>query len=277
MPADLHVHTSCSDGLEDPERVVDAAIAVGLDHLAVTDHDTLEGYLRARRYLATLEPSPALTLVPGIEVSTSYEGRDVHVLGYYLESLSSELSSRLTEIRERRARRALTTADKLSDAGYPVSSDDLRASGATVNRTALARLLVARGVVPDTGAAFKLLIGRGTTFYTPRDDIPTVHAVELIAAAGGIPVVAHPALYHVEDLIPLLVEHGLRGIEAFHSEQTPQQSAELLEIAERWDLLVTGGSDWHQDPVHPARIGEVSYPREYLERFLAADPRRQRP
>lgn len=272
MFADLHVHTWFSDGLWPPDAVVEAALDRGLTHLAIADHDTLEGYRSARGYLEA-DPSPRITLIPAVEISTAYEGRDVHILGYYLEEMASWFDDELREIRERRAERTLMTAAKLESAGYPIHPSMLETSGITINRTALARLLVSEKVTASTSEAFELLIGSKTPFYTPRDDMETIHAVEAIQGQGGLAVIAHPALYNVEDLIPLLKEHGLAGIEAFHSEQTIGQKERLAMLADQLGLLVTGGSDWHQDPIHPAKIGEVTYPERYLERFLAADPR----
>lgn len=274
MLADLHVHTNFSDGLWPPEAVVDVAVEYGVSIFAIADHDTMSGTQAASTYLAeNPDLSEQVTLIPALEISTSIEGRDAHLLAYFLESLGPSLTAELDGIRERRSKRSLNTADKLNAAGYPVSAAMLEASNETVNRVNLARLLVSKGVVNTVEDAFDTLIGEGAPFFTPQDDLDLLKAIRLVREQGGVTVLAHPALYHLTDLIPMLSRNGLMGIEAFHSEQSPEQSQELISIADKLDLLVTAGSDWHQDKVHPARIGEVLYPEEYLEQFLATDPR----
>lgn len=272
--ADLHVHTNCSDGLASPEEVIDAAIEQGITHIAITDHDTMDGVFRAQEYLASHKSlSSKITLIPGVEVSSTDGDNDVHMLGYFIEDMSAQMKAELFDAQMRREVRSLKIADALGEAGYPISSEILVDSGQTINRTSIARLLMSAGAVSSVSAAYETLIGTGCPFHIERDDMKAVRALKLISDSGGLSVIAHPALYGVAYLIESYAKLGLCGVEAYHSEQTLEEARHLALLADSYGLLVTGGSDWHQDPVHPARIGETQLPEHYLESFLAADPR----
>ena len=195
MRSDLHVHTSCSDGLETPENIVLQSAEIGLGYLSITDHDTMAGYRRARRFLGDHpDISEKLTLIPGMEISSVAGERDVHMLAYFIDDISLELSSELEMADRRRADRSFAVADKLAEAGYPIDRSRLRESGTTVNRVTIARILVEEGSVTSVGEAFRTLIGKGCPYYVDRGDIDARHAIKLILARGGIPVMAHPAL-----------------------------------------------------------------------------------
>lgn len=276
MRSDLHVHTSCSDGAESPEKVVSMAVDANVDVLAICDHDTMEGYHRARAFIQDdKDISARLTLVPGMEVTTAFEGHDVHMLAYFIDELSDEFADELERAKVRRSTRALRIAEKLKAAGFHIDATELLDSGETVNRVNVARALVSAGDVSSVGEAFATLIGEGCPYYVDREDIPSDRAIELIRASGGIPVLAHPAHYHVEYLIEAFAICGLRGIEAYHSEQSEDDAARLVQTAARLGLLVTGGSDSHEDDIHPGGIGDVQIGEEHLSAFLAADPRKR--
>ena len=252
------------------------ALEADLDYLAICDHDTMEGSLVARDYLAA-NPDIArkLTLIPGMEVTTAFDGHEVHMLAYFIDQMSDELAEELYQAGVRRSTRALRIAEKLHAAGYHIDPVELEASGETVNRVNVARALVNAGEVASVSEAFATLIGQGCPYYVDREEIPSDRAIELILGSGGIPVVAHPAHYHVEYLIEAFALYGARGIEAYHSEQSAEDASRLVETANRLGLIVTGGSDSHEDDIHPGGIGSVQIGDEFLTAFLAADPRKR--
>lgn len=283
---ELHAHTDASDGLDTARELLDKAREAGIEYLAITDHDTVEGYLAAERHLISdaaglrgAEDAPAntmarpLQLIPGIEISSQYEGRDVHMLGYYFDPTHEPLLDKLEQARLRRTERSAHMAEALRHDGYPVSVELLDERGMTINRTNIARLLIQGGVVDSIDQAFATLLGDDAKYYVDREDISSIEAIELIISAGGLPVIAHPHLYRVDDLIEPLAEHGLRGVEAYHIEHSAFDAARLAHEAQRSGLLVTGGSDWHGDQLHGASLGASLLPQRYLEEFLAADPR----
>lgn len=273
LRADLHIHTSFSDGLFPPERVIDRVVKANLNYFAITDHDTMGAYPRARDYLSSLDISNTPTLIPGLEISTKMDGRDIHMLGYYVENMCPELIDELDRAEKSRKTRSIAIVGKLEDAGYPISCKEFEGGKATLNRTTIARILQDAGAIPSVEYAYDNLIGEGCPYYVDRQDIPTPRAIQLICMSGGLPVMAHPALYHVVDLIEPCMEYGLRGVEAFHGDHTPEQAASLAALGDRLGLIVTGGSDWHGDPLHTCDIGHIDIPGHYLEEFLAADPR----
>ncbi|NTU88994.1 MAG: PHP domain-containing protein [Actinobacteria bacterium] len=267
------MHTSASDGTKSPSETIDAALALGITHLAITDHDTMDGYREARTYLDE-HPGYArrLTLISGIEVSSQYAGMDVHILGYFIEGSAPELFSALEGARKRRADRALSIARALQADGYPITPEELLASGKTVNRAAIARSLVEAGAIATSGEAFATLIGRGCPYYIERSDLLPSEAIRLILRSGGVPVLAHPWLCKAMIRIEPLTEEGLMGVEAYHATNPPQVATVLEAYASSLGLLITGGSDWHGDTIHSAMLGSVDYPDRCLEKFLAVRP-----
>ena len=209
-------------------------------------------------------------LVPGVEITTRYDKRAVHMLGYFIDPTSSALVEYLDENRRKRADRVYKMADLLHEHGYPVCADDLRATGETPNRPLLGRLLVERGCVADVDEAFKKLLGSTSPCYVDVVYPDTIEAMRLIAEAGGYAFVAHPARYRIVDLIGRFAREGMTGLEAYQTLQTPEQSAELVEIAQSLGLGISGGSDWHGDKVRRAQLGGAGLTEEQYHAFLAA-------
>lgn len=273
--ADLHVHSSCSDGIFAPSKVLEHARRAGLSYLSITDHDSFEGYRRAAEYLAdpVRDPRAYPVLVPGMELSCMHDGRDVHMLAYFATAPSPALAQAMDAARMQRVRRARRIVELLAADGFPISEDDLVSRGMSFNRVNVARLLFERGSIPSVDYFFSHLAGRGCHYHIERHEMEPALAIELIRESGGIPVIAHPAHYHVVDLIEPLSSEGLGGVEAYHASHALPVARELEELADRLGLLVTGGSDWHGDSTHAEHIGETRLPRHCLEKFLAADPR----
>jgi predicted metal-dependent phosphoesterase TrpH len=245
---DIHVHSSASDGTEPPADLVRAAAAAGLDVVALTDHDTTSGWATAAEAL----PS-GLTLVRGAEISCEIDGVSMHLLAYLFDPSHEGLAEEMGMAFDDRTPRAKAIIAKLADAGYPVVWQDvvdLLEAGATVGRPHIADVLVAKGVVPDRNTAFTQLLHNDGPFFVDHYYVDPVKAVQLVRAAGGVPVFAHPAASHrgrtVDDsVITKLADAGLAGIEVDHRDNPPDARVRLREIAAELGLLVTGASDYH--------------------------------
>lgn len=262
--ADLHMHSSASDGTLDATRIADlAAQTEGLHAISITDHDSLAALEDARLSCAMHD----VDFVPGVEITTRHAGRAVHMLGYFVDANSSALAGFLDENRRRRAERVCKMADLLHDQGYPVCAEDLLASEETPNRPLLARLLLQRGCVSSVDDAFRQLLGSSSPCYIDAVYPETIEAMRLIAEAGGCSFAAHPARYRIVDLIARFAREGMTGLEAYHTMQSPAQSAELVEIAHDLGLGVSGGSDWHGDDVHRAHLGGCGLSEDQFRSF----------
>lgn len=275
---DLHLHTTASDGLLDPPALVAEAQRRDVSVLSVTDHDTVAGLDPA----ADAARRRGIRFVPGIEISTTSAGQEIHILGYFLDPRDGALLSFLEGTRAARIGRLRAIAAKLRDLGIVVDVEPLLASGkpGTVGRPHLARALVREGYVGSFDEAFDLYLAQGRPAYVERPDVAPARAIEVIAAARGIPVLAHPGLYQADGIIPSLVDHGLRGVEVYHAQHTPADIVEYRRVAARFDLLVTGGSDFHGDAGIGAgaggpTIGTPSLPAADFERLQRAAERLQ--
>ncbi|MBR1456475.1 MAG: PHP domain-containing protein [Oscillospiraceae bacterium] len=272
---DLHVHTTASDGSTAPADAVRLALERGLSAIAVTDHDTVSGYAEAARAGETL----GVEVVPGIEISTRYEG-PVHILGYFVDPASEVLRPVLDwVIRDRDARNRKMVALMAAD-GLPITYEDMqRRYGEVVGRPHFAAFLVELGLAADVQDAFDRFVEKGRKYYMPRSFLSIERSIEIIARAGGVPVLAHPFQYKLDDAgLRRLIEHcmasGLRGMECLYSGYTAEQSAYLLALAGEYGLLPTGGSDYHGSAKPHIRLGtgtgSLAVPYEYLERLREA-------
>lgn len=243
ISADLHIHTTASDGQLCPSGIVRLAREKGLSAVGITDHDTVSGLAEAMAAGREL----GLKIIPGIELSTEWEGREIHLLGYGLDWEQGEFAAFLETMREARQRRNLKIVARLKDLGYNLTMGDIakEARGETTGRPHIAAALVHKGYLPSIEAAFKDLLDRGRPAYVPRAKIPPARAVKVILDAGGVPVLAHPGLSRVDDLIPELVTSGLQGLEVYYPYHDPVTREHYLKLAYRYDLVVTGGSDFH--------------------------------
>ncbi|GAA3333960.1 PHP domain-containing protein [Curtobacterium albidum] len=255
---DLHAHSSVSDGTERPAELVAAAAAAGLDGVALTDHDTTAGWDEAIAAVAALP----MTLLPGLELSTRVGYRSVHVLGYLVDPTDPGLVAETTRIREGRFARARRMVDRIGQ-DHPITWDDVIAQstdGATIGRPHIADALVAAGLESDRSAAFRGILHPASGYYEPHDAPSPLHGVALIRAAGGVPVIAHPAassrgIVIDEPMLRELVDAGLGGLEVDHRENQSHGKRTLLDWAARHDLFVTGSSDYHGTG-KPNRLGE---------------------
>ncbi|GIQ63098.1 phosphatase [Paenibacillus cisolokensis] len=258
--ADLHIHTTASDGLHAPADIVRMAKEAGLAAIAVTDHDTMAGTEEAveagRRF--------GVEVVPGVEISTSAEGIDVHVLAYYPDWRNDEWLSRLAGLRDTRADRNARMIAKLRGLGIPITLEEVeRKAGKLddpekpVGRPHMAEVLVDKGIVGSVREAFDRYLAAGAAAYVNPPRIHPFEAVDWIREAGGTSVLAHPGLYGNDALVEEIVKYGVRGIEVFHSDHGEDEENRYAALAERYGLIFTGGSDFHGERESGAFHGPI--------------------
>lgn len=278
MRADLHTHSSVSDGTEPPAAVIRRGAEAGLDIIALTDHDTVAGLREAASALP-----PGMTLVPGAELSCRLEGHSVHLLAYLFDAQNDELAGELAEIRESRLFRARAMVDKLGGLGVPVTWERVSeiAAGGVVGRPHIARAMIEAGVVASLEEAFTPdWIGPGGPAYVSRYAMDPAKAIRLVSAAGGVSVLAHPrgvgrGWQIPEEVVAGLAEAGLAGIEVNHPQQDERERAALGELAHALGLIASGGSDDH-GALTDFRIGSQIAPEgayaALIERATGARP-----
>lgn len=242
---DLHIHTTASDGLHTPDQIVDKAVAAGLRGIAITDHDTVAGIAPALAYMDSSRIH--LNLIPGIELNTEYKGKEVHILGYYIEVNNGELNQHLEEIRAARTTRGAQIVARLNQLGLPLSLAEVQAyaAGESLGRPHIARALVHRGYTDSVEEAFNLYLEKGKPAYVPRYKFTPQEAIQWVKKAGGISVLAHPGLIKDEHIVDEVLSMGIEGLEVFHPQHTYMDSRNYLHKTRQSQLLVTGGSDFH--------------------------------
>jgi len=270
---DLHLHTTVSDGALRPEELVRAASIAGIQVMAVTDHDSVDGIRDAERAASDL----SIQVIPGIEVSAGLDGDDVHVLGYFLDPDDRVLREALSRLQEGRVAQARSMVERLAELGWPLDWDRVMAiaQGGSIGRPHIARALIERGYVGSVDEAFSRFLRRGGPGYVEGQKLLPQEAVSLIKEAGGVPSLAHPIIVGASDyrldldrLLPVMVEAGLEGIEAYYKGYTPEVTAFLFGLASRYRLVPTGGSDFHGGGVvADAELGAVEVPWETVERL----------
>ncbi len=241
---DLHTHTTASDGTLPPRELVRLAARHGVRVLAVTDHDSTDGLAEAVQAAAE---HPPLTIVPGLEINCDVEGAEVHVLGYLVDHEAEWFQAFLREQRAERVARVHRIAERLGELGLPIDPAEVLALAGrgAAGRPHVAQVMVRRGYVASVREAFDRYLRADGPAAVSRRRLTPVEAVAVIRKAGGVPVLAHPGLAHRDDLIPDLVQAGLMGLEAWYAEHSAAQTAGYLELCRRFDLVATGGSDYH--------------------------------
>jgi len=264
LTVDLHIHTTCSDGLRTPEETVKEALEKNIRAVAITDHDITTGIDLAIRAAKNTQ----LEIIPGVEINSVWDNEEVHILGYYIDVESNSLQSELEHIRQARQTRAENIIKKLQALNYDISIEDiinLYGNGA-IGRPHIARALVRKGYYMNTGEVFDRLLARGGKAYVERYKISPFKAIEMIKDAGGIPVIAHPGIYKQEVNWRQIVEYGLMGIEVFHTKHDTKTTNELLKIANKFNLLITGGTDCHGIG-SSSLLGTIDIPYEVVLRL----------
>ena len=272
MHADLHVHSSASDGTDPPAGVMRRAALAGLDVVALTDHDTVAGLAEAR---AAAGP---VTLLPGMELSCRLDGRSLHMLAYLFDPDQPELAAELARIRDDRVLRARAMVDKLAGLGVDIGWEQVAAIAgeAVVGRPHIARAMAASGAIASPREAFtRDWIADGGRAYVDRYALDPVRAIGLVRAAGGVAVLAHPRAgrdtWVTDEQITGLAAAGLAGVEVFHPDQSDAERARLLALASGLSLVATGGSDDHGS-LTDYRLGCETTPAEAYQDLLSRRP-----
>ncbi len=274
---DLHTHSTCSDGTFSVEELMDYAHEKGLAAIALTDHDTVKGLERADTYVK--EKYPDMEFVPGIEFSTVNEGKDVHVVGLYVNYKDQEFLDTIDSYMNSRIQRNIKMCEKLRDeAGIDISYEILTEMfpKTVITRAHFAKYMLEKGYVSSKQEVFDRFIGDDCPYYVPRENITPEMAIEAIVKNGGVPILAHPVLYHMSDakleaLVVRLMEVGLAGLEAIYSTYEAYEERQMKELAERHGLLISGGSDFHGDNKPKIDLGvgmgKLFVPENILERI----------
>lgn len=253
---DLHIHTTASDGSLTPAAVAGLARQRGLKAIAITDHDTIAGCPEAQAAGSGL----GVEVICGVEISADWPHGTLHMLGYFFDSFPHSLDQDLLELQDNRAKRNGEMIIKLQNLGFQISGDDIaRASGGgQIGRPHFAKVMLEKKYVKSMEEAFDRYLGKGKPAYIEKDRLNPEQAIRMIAKSGGIPVLAHPTTLGEYDsggipaLLARLKEEGLRGVEVYYYSHTEPDTNRLLSLAQRFDLLVTGGTDFHG-----ANLGDI--------------------
>lgn len=257
MKSDFHIHTNYSDGVFTPEKIVDTAIDVGLDVIALTDHDNVLSYDIAKNYIE--QNNKKIEIIRGVEINTLYKKYEVHILGYLMNVENSDFKNLLKMQQIARIEQVNEIIDLLAKKeGIKIKFEDIKkqvAEGGSIGRPHIAKAITNAGGTSNIMEAYAKYIHIDSPVYIPRKTVSPQDAVEIIYEAGGIPVIAHPHDIDIaEDLIKELMTHGLRGIEAYHRKHSPACVEYFSSMAENLGLIVTGGSDFHAPNIMNGQI-----------------------
>lgn len=258
MTFDLHLHSHFSDGNWSPEELVDEAHNRNLKTIALTDHDTTDGIEHARKHAVQYN----MEIIPAVEISTQRQGKDLHVLGYFIDEQNDSLRQLLTEQKNIRVSHVERLAKKAGIDPNFILNFNVKG---TIGKAHIAKALVACEAAADLNEAyFEYLMANGK-YYQPRNFVDTAHAVKVLNQSGAIAVLAHPPKENLESIIEELKSVGLLGIEAYHA-LFGQNTESILNLAKKYDLLVTGGSDCHGPyPPFEPQLGGVKMPQFVLD------------
>jgi len=277
MRADLHLHTTASDGRLTPQELVRKAVELKLDVIAITDHDSVEGVPPA---LEAAQSFTQLMVIPGVEINTDVPKGEVHILGYFLNYRNPELNRTLGELRNSRYERGKKMVAKLVELGINIDwrrVEELAGKG-SIGRPHIAQAMLEQGYVSSLREAFTKYIGRNGPAYVERKKLTPIEAVKVVLEADGLPVLAHPA--DIEPLEPFLLQlkkAGIIGIEIYYDGYDSKTIARLKRFARKLDLIACGGSDFHGlDEYIGADIGSVNLPRESVEQLISLSKRKGR-
>jgi predicted metal-dependent phosphoesterase TrpH len=266
--ADLHLHTRFSDGTFSPEELVLQAQKCGLACVALTDHDTVEGCAP----MAAACAATGIEFIPGTELTAEHENTELHVLGYFVDTQNQRLLTEIARFQVVRQQRIRDMVARLNEVNVPLEAESVfaLANCKAPGRPHVARALVKAGLVSNLDEAFERFLKKNRPAWVPKAKVSALEGIELIHQAGGLAVMAHPGLNRTDDVIPDLVDAGLDGIECFHTKHSTSMAARYLEIADRYHLLVTGGSDCHGFSKGKPLIGTVKLPYTHVEKLKQA-------
>jgi hypothetical protein len=242
---DLHMHTTYSDGFYTPAEILDKAKENGFDAISITDHDSISGIEEA----TIIGKEMGIEVISGVEISSEHNGKEVHILGYFIDPLDEEFKKYLNFFREERIKRAERIVKKLNSIGLNLTFDDILAisKSSTIGRPHIARAMVEKGLVSSYHEAFNKYIGNGCPAYEKKVHISPESVYKIITDAGGLSFIAHPG-YMPEETLKELIESGVDGIEVYHPSHSMQKNKFYKGIVSEYFLLESGGSDYHGGP-----------------------------
>jgi predicted metal-dependent phosphoesterase TrpH len=263
--ADLHIHTSFSDGTFGPQQVIAQADKLGLSSLAITDHECIDGIAPA--ILAALEHQ--IEIIPAVELTTEINNIEVHLLGYFIDYKKGWFTKKLKMLCQAREERMQRMVEKLRAAGIDINPEEVLAlSGeGSVGRLHIAQILFKKGYVKSVPEAFQKFIGNHSPYYVGRLKLTPVEAIGMIKRIGGLTVLAHPYSLNNDALILDLIREGLEGLEVYYPEHSAAVTAKYLDMTHRYNLLVTGGSDCHGLGKGKMLMGNIKIPYELVDKL----------
>lgn len=259
--ADMHVHTRISDGVSAPEEVVEQAKKAGLAAICIVDHDSISAIepalWAARRH--------EVEVIPSIELSSQIGDKELHILGYFIDWRAKWFRDKLVELQEGRRERVKKMIEKLSKLGAKIPYNlVISIDGGVIGRPHIAWAMLNRGYIKTQQEAFDKYLAYGKPAYVGKYPLTPAEAIEIIRKVGGVPVLAHPMYARADDMLPELVEQGLRGIEVYHSRHDASTTKHYKQLAKKYGLLITGGSDSHGREVF---VGSVRVPYSFIEKL----------
>lgn len=264
--ADLHLHSTASDGTLTPTMIVEKAKKMGFKAIAITDHDTIDGIYEGieagQKY--------GIEVIPGIEFNTYAHGREIHILGYLFNMKNDKFIVLMDYLKKIRRKRVTEIISKLRNLGFSITMEEVverNINSSAIGRPHIAKLMVEKGYVFSLREAFEKYIGINCPAYVYRHKLTPQEAVKEIVDAKGIPVMAHPFLVGDDSIIDELIPAGLMGLEVYHTDHYQEQSEHYLRLARKYNLLVTGGSDDHGALKGKTLMGKVRLPYYYVEKL----------
>ncbi|NLK35873.1 MAG: PHP domain-containing protein [Gracilibacteraceae bacterium] len=264
LRADLHIHTTASDGFLSPEEVVRWAGIKRLAAIGITDHDTVKGISPAKKAALRF----GVEVIPGIELSTIFEDEEIHILGYYIDYKTRWFTDILEKIQNSRYERAGKIVDKLNDMGIDITLEQVKgiADEGSMGRPHIARAMIDKGYISNIREAFSEYIGKDRPAYVERYKLSSGEAIDMIKRLGGISVLAHPGLINNKTNIEKIIDLGIDGIEVYHTKHDDETVRNSLAIAHSRKLLITGGSDCHGIKLNNEPIlGNCSIDYKYVQ------------
>ena len=275
MFADLHLHTHFSDGTYSPEEVAALGRKFGFAALALTDHDTVEGCAR----MAAACETAGIEFITGTELTAERGGNELHLLAYFIDTGNAKFLAEIAKFQAVRQNRIREMVARLNDLNVPLAAETVfaLANCRSPGRPHVARALVNAGHCATLDAAFERFLKKNRPAWVPKMKMSATDGIELIHQAGGLAVMAHPGLNRTDEVIPDLVDAGLDGIECFHTKHSTSTTGHYLELADKFHLLITGGSDCHGLSKGKPLIGTVKLPYVHVEKLKAARQNRHSP
>lgn len=241
--ADLHIHTTASDGMASPEEIIDMAVSSSLSYISFTDHDCVDAYSEA---VFCYAESKGLRLITGLELGCRRKEKDVHILGYFIDVKNQTLHDTLAGLRAQRALRCHSILDKLKKHQINISYEEVwHLTHGSIGRAHIARAMVMKGYVSNIKEAFELYLGDGCKCYVEKEGLSVEEAIALIKQCKGISILAHPKLIGSDEIIREVINAGVQGIEVYHSKHNTSDELYYSKLADENGLIITGGSDFH--------------------------------